>query len=401
MKVITRQRCAWSVWVISVAAMASAIGLAVRADLPLSWVVIPVAPTLGCATVGLVLCLRVPRNPIGWLFLSVGVIVAFGKLCDAYSAASLGLPGRGAAAVSAAVFEPLVLLVLPPLLVLFPEGRLPSRRWRVVGAVWLVAVVLFVFGIVFADDVVNLDSGAVLDSRHGLGGTFGEAPGFAGFIGLLAVFAMTVAAAVSLVGRYRRATGLLRQQLKWFGGAASVLAAVVASAPLIWFLPWSDLVVSALVAAAGTGLVVATGIAILRYRLYEIDVIIRRTLIYAALILVLALVYLGGISLMGWAFRSLTGQSGALAVTISTLIVAAAFQPLRSRIQRAVDHRFYRGKYDAANTLDAFAGRLRHQIELDSLSAGVLDVVNTTLQPSHASLWLRPGAAVAHRDDEI
>ena len=373
--------------------MACAIGLALRADPALSWVLIPVAPTLGCATVGLVLALRVPRNPIGWLFLSIGAIVSLGKLCDAYSAASLGLPGRGAAAMGAAVFEPLVLLVLPPLLVLFPDGRLPSRRWRVVGVVWLVAVVLFVFGIVFADDVVSLDSGAVLDSRHGLGGTFGKTPGFAGFMGLLAVFAMTVAAAVSLVGRYRRATGALRQQLKWFGGAASVLALVVASAPLMWALPegWTNLTFSALLGVAGTGLVVATGIAILRYRLYEIDVIIRRTLIYAALILVLALVYLGGISLMGWAFRSLTGQSGALAVTISTLIVAAAFQPLRSRIQRAVDHRFYRGKYDAANTLDLFAGRLRHQIELDSLSAGVLDVVNTTLQPSHASLWLRPG----------
>ncbi len=392
----------WSVWAISVAAMVCAVVLTVRADLPLSWVLIPVAPTMGCATVGLVLCLRVPRNPIGWLFLAIGLIVPLGKLWDAYSSASLGLPGREVAALGAAVFEPLVLLVLPPLLVLFPEGRLPSRRWRVVGVLWLAALVAFVFGIVFADDVVTLDSGALLDRKHGLGATFGDVPGFLAFPGLLAVFVMTVAAAVSLVGRYRRATGLLRQQLKWFGGAASVLAIVVASAPLMWMLPgdWSSLTFSTLLAAAGTGLVVATGIAILRYRLYEIDVIIRRTLIYAALILVLALVYLGGISLMGWAFRSLTGQSGALAVTISTLIVAAAFQPLRSRIQRAVDHRFYRGKYDAANTLDVFAGRLRHQIELDSLSAGVLDVVNTTLQPSHASLWLRPGLVVDQRHDE-
>lgn len=383
--------------------MACAVGLALRADLGGSWVVIPVVPTLGCATVGLILCLRVPRNPIGWLFLSIGIIVPLGKFCDAYSAVSLGLPGREAAALGAGVFEPLVLLVLPPLLVLFPEGRLPSRRWRVVGVVWVAAVVAFVLGIVFADDVVTLDSGGILDRRHGLGATFGDLPSFAGFLGLMAVFVMTAAAAVSLVGRYRRATGALRQQLKWFGGAAAVLAVVVASAPLMWMLPdgWSNLSFSLLLSAAGTGLVVATGISILRYRLYEIDVIIRRTLIYAALILVLALLYLGGISLMGWAFRSLTGQSGALAVTISTLIVAAAFQPLRSRIQRAVDHRFYRGKYDATNTLDAFAGRLRHQIELDSLSAGVLDVVNTTLQPSHASLWLRPGAALAHRDDEI
>ena len=138
---------------------------------------------------------------------------------------------------------------------------------------------------------------------------------------------------------------------------------------------------------------ISIGVGILRYRLYEIDVIIRKTLVYTALLGLLAACYLGGVYLMGDLLQALTGQSGALAVTLSTLAVAAAFQPLRTRIQRTVDHRFYRRKYDAAQTLDAFTGRLRDQIELDALASDVLDVVRLTLQPSVVSLWLVPQRA--------
>jgi hypothetical protein len=133
----------------------------------------------------------------------------------------------------------------------------------------------------------------------------------------------------------------------------------------------------------------SVGIAILRYRLYEIDVIIRKTLVYGALVAALAIVYLGGVSLLGWAFTSVSGQSGALSVTLSTLAVAAAFQPLRARIQEAVDRRFYRSKYDAARALEAFGGRLRQQVDLDALHGEVLGVVHQTVQPATASLWLR------------
>ena len=135
---------------------------------------------------------------------------------------------------------------------------------------------------------------------------------------------------------------------------------------------------------------VAIGIAVLRYRLYEIDVIIRKTLVYAVLIGALALVYLGGISLIGWTLRDVAGQSSTLAITLSTLAVAAAFQPLRHRIQQAVDRRFYRQTYDAQRTLDAFNGRLREHVDLDSLQNEVLGVARETLQPGHATLWLRP-----------
>jgi hypothetical protein len=185
----------------------------------------------------------------------------------------------------------------------------------------------------------------------------------------------------------------VRQQVKWLiGGAAIALTCL----GIMLFGPASSsstLVQTAISIALPIGLAalpVSIGVGILRYRLYEIDVIIRKTLVYAVLAGTLAVTYLGGISLIDHALQAVTGQSGALAVTVSTLVVAAAFQPLRARIQRAVDQRFYREKYDATRTLDAFAGRLRDQIELDALTADVLGVVRLTLQPRHASLWLRP-----------
>ena len=187
------------------------------------------------------------------------------------------------------------------------------------------------------------------------------------------------------VASYRRATGVRRQQFKWVMCGSAITATAIpmfAFVSVTWIQPFAGAAVAALPIAIGVG--------ILRYRLYEIDVIIRKTLVYAILVGSLAVVYLGGIYLIDRALQALTGQSGALAVTVSTLAVAAAFQPLRARIQRAVDHRFYRQKYDAIQTLETFTSRLRDQIELDALSAGVIEVVNTTLQPRHASLWLRP-----------
>ena len=380
----------WSAWVISVLSLACALAVAASSGEGLLWIAPNVAPLIGCACVGLMLCLRVPKNAIGWLFLVTGFLIGVGKLCDAYSGVSPGLVGSRGSASAAGLLEPLVLFVLPALLLLFPEGRLPSRRWRLVGWFWAVAVLAFVVGQLVTPDNGTLDSGRIWHPPLAVSGFAGGAASFVAILGFLMVFPLMIAGAVSLIRRYRRATGLLRQQLKWFGAAATVLAIVVVGLPLSWASPSWTTWYSALLSAAGTGLVVATGVAILRYRLYEIDVIIRKTLIYAALAAILATLYLGGISLTTWVFRSVTGQSGALAVTLSTLAVAAAFQPLRTRIQRRVDHRFYRKKYDAARTLDGFASRLRDQIELDALSASVIEVVHATLQPSYASLWLRP-----------
>jgi hypothetical protein len=211
------------------------------------------------------------------------------------------------------------------------------------------------------------------------------------------VLAVTmVASAASLVVRFRRAGMVEREQVKWLAAAAGVSAWIYlvdlcisavagGSGPQpVWRLLLDDTFVLSL------GLIpVAIGIAVLRYRLYEIDVIIRRTLVYAALVSVLALLYVAVVYGIQAAVRSVSGQSGTLAVTVATLIVAAAFQPLRARIQRAVDHRFYRGRYDAARTLESFSGRLREQVEIETVSGEVLDVVRQTLRPAHVSLWLR------------
>jgi hypothetical protein len=337
-----------------------------------------------------VLCVRVARNPIGWLFLAVGLTLGVGALCDAYSAPAVGLPGASVAAVGANIVGTLPIVLTPALLLLFPDGRLPSRRWRRAAIGWAVVSVVFLLAALGWPGTMGLSSDPSLVNPIGIGGGAGHVISAVGFACLLALFASIVVAAVSLVLRFRRATGDLRQQLKWFGTSAMFLALVAATSQ---FLPsWASGDPGAPISVALTALVVSTGIAILRHRLYEIDVIIRRTLVYAILVGVLAVMYLGGIYLLGRALQAATGQSDALAVTLSTLAVAAAFQPLQRRIQRSVDHRFYRGKYDAAQTLEAFAARLRDQIELDALSADVLTVVAATVRPSHASLWLRPAA---------
>jgi hypothetical protein len=208
---------------------------------------------------------------------------------------------------------------------------------------------------------------------------------------------MMVASAASLVVRYRRARGLERQQVKWLAGAAAgVASAYAVVVPLGGYVDPSSQDTPAWLSAAQTLsllsfclIPVAIVFAVLRYRLYDIDVIIRRTLVYAVLVASLAALYLGGVTLIGGVLRDVTGGSGAIGVTVSTLAVAGAFQPLRARIQRMVDRRFYRGRYDAARTLEAFSGRLREQVEIETVSGEVLDVVRQTLQPAHVSLWLR------------
>ena len=219
----------------------------------------------------------------------------------------------------------------------------------------------------------------------------------ASWLAILAVVAMMVASAASLVIRYRRAHGLERQQLKWLAAAAAGVAVTYAVVvPLGVFIHPSSQHTPSWLGAAQTvsllsfGLIpVAIVFAVLRHRLYDVDVIIRRTLVYAFLVAILAAVYLGGVTLVGGLLRAVTGGSGAIGVTVSTLAVAAAFQPLRARIQRAVDHRFYRGRYDAARTLESFSGRLREQVDIETVSGEVVDVVRQTLQPAHVSLWLR------------
>jgi hypothetical protein len=349
---------------------------------------------------GVVIATRQPANPIGWILLAIGA--GWGALAGATGYADYGirlhpgsLPAADIAAVlTVSVWAPPVGLTGTFLLLLFPDGRLPGARWRWIAYIGAAATAACTAAGLLDPDVLKDSPYAPTQNPIGVDALGGV---FAVLDYAVVVLALTmVASAASLVVRFRRAGMVEREQVKWLAAAAGVSAWIylvdlcisVAAGGAGPEPVWRVLLDDAFVLSVGL-IPVAIGIAVLRYRLYEIDVIIRRTLVYAALVSVLALLYLAGVFGIQAVVRSVSGQSGTLAVTVSTLIVAAAFQPLRRRIQRAVDHRFYRGRYDAARTLESFSGRLREQVEIEMVSGEVLDVVRQTLQPAHVSLWLR------------
>ncbi len=394
----TSLRLAWAGWIFVVASMVViqlAWGAPENADLFTA--VLYAVWVLVFATVGAILAARVPANPIGWLFLGFALVATVGGAADSYvsqqhSAAS-EIAGASAVGLAASVLEgPIVLVPIAALLLLFPDGRVQPGKWRRVAQFELLAGGLFVLGSMFAPGTLNTSASASIQNPLGVGGFLGTVASAIQGLSFLTLLGLMVVSAIGLFRRFRRASGVPRQQLKWLASACGLFVIAFACGPALWVIntSWSNNLWTVLFLVAATSIPVATGVAVTRYRLYEIDVIVRKTLVYAALAAMLALVYLGGISLITWAFRSVTGQSSALAVTLSTLGVAAAFQPLRTRIQRVVDRRFYRRKYDAAQALQGFSSRLREQVDLDALHTEVLAVVTDTLQPSHTSLWLRP-----------
>ena len=334
------------------------------------------------ATAGLLVASRHPSNPVGWLFLGIAVLSSFEELSEAFGlrAAKDGLPaGEIADWVSSWIWI-LTPALLALVLLLFPDGRLPSRRWRIVPALAFAGCALAIPGLALSADSGEEFAGGenpfavkspVIDLLAGLGLAF--------------VMAALIASVVSLFRRFRRARGVERQQLKWVVLAASSLGVALPVAIALWAT--QTILAKALIASTLPLIPIAACIAILRYRLYDVDVVINRTLVYGALTATLALAYLSSVLLLQLALTPL-GESG-LAVAGSTLAVAALFRPARARIQRAVDRRFYRRKYDAARTLEAFSARLREEIELDSLSTELRAVVQETMQPAHVSLWLR------------
>ncbi len=201
------------------------------------------------------------------------------------------------------------------------------------------------------------------------------------------------AATLAVFLRLRRAVGVERQQIKWFAYSAAIFAigVVLIVIPLaIDTPPWYEWAATAIFAAISPAIAISIGIAILRYRLYDIDVLINRTLVYGSLTVTLVALYFGGIVVLQRFFVLLTGQQSTLAVVASTLLIAALFTPLRRRIQGFIDRRFYRRKYDAAKTLEAFSAKLRDETDLDALNDDLVDVLRETMQPAHVSLWLRP-----------
>jgi len=334
------------------------------------------------ATAGLLVASRHPSNPVGWLFLGIAVLSSFEELSEAYGlrAAKDGLPaGEIADWVSSWIWI-LTPALLALVLLLFPDGRLPSRRWRIVPALALAGCALAIPGL-----ALSADSGEEFAGGENPFAVKSPVIDLLAGLGLALVMAALIASVVSLFRRFRRARGVERQQLKWVVLAASFLGVALPVAIALWAT--QTILAKALIASTLPLIPIAACIAILRYRLYDIDVVINRTLVYGALTATLALAYLSSVLLLQLALTPL-GESG-LAVAGSTLAVAALFRPARARIQRAVDRRFYRRKYDAARTLEAFSARLRDEIELDSLSTELRAVVQETMQPAHVSLWLR------------
>jgi MFS family permease len=349
---------------------------------------------------GWLIAARRPESPIGWILLAIGVMWGVG-FTSTYADYTLklhhDLPGGAlVATVGGAFWLPAIGVTGTFLLLLFPDGRLPGRRWRWVAWAAAAAIAAALVFLIFRPG--SLADAGYPGVRNPLGIDALRPVVGAGWAAILLVIALMVASAASVVVRYRRARGPERQQVKWLAAAAAGVALVYAVVVPIgaYVDPSSQHTPGWLSAAQSISLLsfgfipVAIVFAVLRYRLYEIDVIIRRTLVYAVLVAILAALYLGGVTVVGALLRTVTGGSGAIGVTVSTLIVAAVFQPLRGRIQRAVDRRFYRGRYDAVRTLESFSGRLREQVEIESVSGQVLDVVHQTLQPAHVSLWLRP-----------
>lgn len=351
-------------------------------------------PFFAFATVGTIVAARHPRNPVGWIFIVVGLTPTTGFFTGAYAARSYETAGGLPAVtliewVSSWAWFPGIALLASFGLLLFPDGRLPSRRWKpvpyfaaiLIGVVTLSMALLpgpmepFDASLPSTVNPFGIETfGSVIESVEGIG--FGLFP------------LMALVCVISLGFRFRGATTEQRQQIKWFAYSALVLLVAITFESLINDVV-GEQIAQTLFFAGMVFPSVGAGIGILKYRLYDIDVVINRTLVYGALTAILAATYLAIVVVLQQALGSLTTDSD-IAIAGSTLAVAALFRPLRSRIQAFIDHRFYRRKYDAAEMLRMFAGHLRDQVDLDSVNAHVISVVRDTVQPVHASLWLRP-----------
>jgi hypothetical protein len=339
-------------------------------------------------TVGVLIAYRLPRNPVGWLFYGAGVIEGINAVVGAYSLYSRSdgrhLPlGDWAAWFDSFIWIPGLAVVIW-LLLLFPNGRLLTPRWRWVSRGSLVALVTTMAGFAFHPGKLD-GEGVKADNPLGAPPAVkGLVDGILIFGALLGLVCM-VAAIVSLVLRFRRSQGRERLQLKWITYTAVIFGLLVVGTINV---PTGILLGVLEAVVIGPLLAFAVGMAMLRHNLYEIDVVINRTLVYGLLTATLAGVYVGSVLVLQLVLDSVTSNSS-LAVAISTLAVAAAFRPARARIQGAVDRRFYRRKYDAAQTLERFSARLREQVDLDELGGELRSVVAETMQPAHVSLWLR------------
>jgi hypothetical protein len=365
-------------------------------------------PFLAFPIVGALVASKRPGNPIGWICLVSGLFWMFFSLGDASNAYERATTGTVTSSVKLDAllqgsWVPPVGLLGIYMILLFPDGKLPSRRWRPFA--WFAGAVMALIPIVFV-----LVPGP-LEDHPGVRNPFGlEQYPWLGIVSVLVLLMLplcNLAAAVSLVLRYRRSGAEVREQIKWLAFAASFVGVMYLITLVSGLLFAPDSLISIetpplwvslqqnILFLSYTGIPIAVGLAIMKYRLYDIDIIINRTLVYGSLTLMLLLVYFGGVTATQALFGTLTDQQrpAQLAVVVSTLTIAALFNPLRRRVQSFIDRSFYRSNYDARKTLEAFSAKLRDETDLDGLNAELMTVVRETLQPEHTSLWLRPNAA--------
>jgi hypothetical protein len=373
---------AWSLWALCVVFVVLAVLLYfyTSSERPHPrFVVLAGVPLLVYPTIGAFIASHRPKNAVGWVLCGMGFVIEVLVFSRAYADYLLfAHPGSLIGKIvndqaTPWTVGPIVMMCAVLLVLLFPDGKLPHRGW------WAV-VLMAVCGTALVNYWWVTWPGGTVEVLGRLGGAI--------------LLVSCVVSLIAVIVRLQSAEARERQQLKWFAyGAAVFLGA--------YFLMGAAFQIGGLWAAFAvivTGLSafpVAVGIAILRYRLYDIDLIINRTLVYGSLTLMLALVYFGGVTATQALFHTLTGQEEQpqLAIVVSTLVIAALFTPLRRRIQSLIDRRFYRSKYDAAKTLEAFSATLRNETDLEALREDLVGVVRETMQPAHVSLWLRPEAS--------
>jgi hypothetical protein len=387
---------AWGMWLATFGLLAAGLVVAVAVVRPLTprmlaaGAVDAVTFSLTFSTVGLVLGLKRPANPIGWLYAAAGLASSLTRplapWVDQLVAEHRPLPL--AAQLNAVIGDfnwvtPIALGITLPALLL-PDGHLRSRRWRPVAAASVAGIILILAaGIVAPGPLQSLP----VDNPFGLGGLAGTVAWAVLYTGVELHWASLVAALVCVVLRFRASRGAERQQMRWVGaGAAAAVVGLLLAVPGVF-----GLLPNATTYVLNVGLwcpPAGVAVAVLRYRLWDLDRLVSRTFTYATVTALLVIPYL----LILPAATRLAQGSGSLAVAAATLAAAALFQPLRRRIQLVVDRRFNRRRYDAARTVERFAARLRDQVDLDALGAELLAVVDQTMQPTQGWLWLRPPA---------
>ena len=355
------------------------------------------------AVVGVLVAARKPGNAVGWILLGIGATWGLDLVCSGYATYGLELH-RGshhlaavAAAVDAMMWVPGIGLTGVFLLLLFPDGHLLTPRWRWLA--WPSAIGLLIGSLAILFDAGRMTGSSFPNTVNPLGiESLDTGIGYLRSAVIVVPFAI-LGAAFSLILRYRRSRGTERLQMKWLAAAAGAVAAIYAVVmTLSVVLPdgsatpdWLRLLQTAALLSFGL-IPISIGFAVFQYRLYDIDLIIRRTLTYSCVAGVLAAIYLLGVVGVSSVLRAATGESSALAVTLSTLLVVLVSRPIQSRVKATIDHRFSRLSYDPARTLDEFGDQVRRKVDLDVLGAELVGTVSATVRPAHVTLWLRQPA---------